>query len=77
MSLTINVRLRHRVVKTDNSQYDVVDTYVGTTIGYYPTYHEAKAFCNELNDQYFNEIQWALRNPAVQLTMQYELRLES
>lgn len=71
--LPLEIRIRHRVMKTDNTQFDVVDCYTGLTASYYSTYAEAKAFANELNDAWFDEIAWSLHNQVCQ--MQLELIL--
>lgn len=76
-NIAVNVRIRYRVVKMDNSQFDVLDTYVGSVIGAYTKYGEAKTFADDMNEAYFDEIKWAIHETVLLPTMQLELRLQS
>ena len=72
----IIIKPRYRVVKSDNSQFDCNDCFTGITMAYYSTYAEAKTFVNGMNDQYFEEVKWAVSQNVV-IAMQLNLRLGS
>ena len=69
----IIVQTRYQVRKIDDAIYEIHDFYTDTIYGQEISYKHARQKVNELNNEYFRVIKWAIQPTLVEMQLDLDL----